>query len=74
MGRDFEIAVLDRQFWKYYLRPCSDALLANTLDWITYIFSTGAGYLDPCLGEEGAGAEHEDDVEDRVDGVFYDVG
>mmetsp|Transcript_1937 Transcript_1937/g.5612 ORF Transcript_1937/g.5612 Transcript_1937/m.5612 type:complete len:425 (-) Transcript_1937:27-1301(-) len=34
----------------------------------------GTGHLDPGLGEEGAGREDEDEVEDGVEGVVDDLG
>lgn len=39
----------------------------------THILGWGAGDVDPSLGEEGAGAQHEDNVEHRVDGVLQDM-
>ena len=39
----------------------------------TYILSRGSRHIDPGLGEEGAWAEHEGDVQDGVDGVLQDV-
>ena len=39
----------------------------------TYILGAGARHFDPGLGEEGAGSQHEDDVENSVDGVLQDV-
>lgn len=32
----------------------------------TYIFGRGSGDLNPGLGEEGAGAKHEDDVDNSM--------
>lgn len=42
-------------------------------NWNTYILSRRTGDIDPGLGEEGAGAQHEDDVEYGVHGVVRDV-
>ena len=39
----------------------------------THIFGAGAGDVDPGLGEDRAGPEHEDDVEDRMDRVLHHV-
>lgn len=39
----------------------------------THILGRRAGDVDPGLAEEGAGAQHEDDVEQRVHGVLRDV-
>lgn len=36
----------------------------------TYIFGRGAGHLNPGLGEEGTGAQHEADVDGSMDGVI----
>ena len=33
------------------------------------VLGRAAGHIDPGLGEEGAGTEHEEDVEERVDGI-----
>jgi hypothetical protein len=38
-----------------------------------YILGAGSGDVDPGLGEESAGAEHKDDVEHSVDGIFHYV-
>lgn len=35
-----------------------------------YIFGRGSRHLNPGLGEEGAGAEHEDNVDNSVDWVI----
>ena len=37
---------------------------------VTHIFGRGSRNLDPCLGEEGTGAQHEDDVDCSMDGVI----
>ena len=34
-----------------------------------HILGGAARHVDPCLGEEGAGSQHEGDVEEGVDGV-----
>ena len=39
----------------------------------TYILGTGSRHLNPCFGEEGAGAEHEYNVEHGVDGILSHV-
>ena len=39
----------------------------------THVLGTGARHIDPCLGEEGAGAEHEHDVDNGVYGVHIDM-
>jgi len=39
---------------------------------LTYIFGRGPRDLDPGLGEEGAGTEHEDDVDAGVNRVVHD--
>lgn len=38
----------------------------------TYVFGRGSWDLNPGLGEEGAGAEHEDNVDNHVDRVIQD--
>lgn len=38
-----------------------------------HVVRGGAGHLDPGLGEQGAGGEHEGDVEQGVDGVGCQV-
>ena len=39
-----------------------------------HIFGRGAAHLNPGLGEDGAGGEDEDQVEDEVEGVGVDLG
>ena len=39
----------------------------------THILGTGSGHFNPGLGEEGTGSEHEDDVENCMDGVLGHV-
>ena len=39
-----------------------------------HVLGRAARHVDPGLAEEGAGAEHEGDVEDRVDRVRQDTG
>lgn len=38
-----------------------------------YVFGARSADIDPGFGEECAGAEHEHDVDEAVDGVFQDV-
>lgn len=40
---------------------------------MTYILSRGARYINPCLGEECTRSEHEEDVEDSMDGIGHHV-
>lgn len=39
----------------------------------TYIFCRRAGYVDPCLREEGTGAQHKDDVDDSMKRILHHV-
>lgn len=43
------------------------------LELLGYITGAGARNLNPCLGEESAGTEHVDDVDNGVDGVEESV-
>lgn len=36
----------------------------------THILSTGSRDINPGLGEKGTGAQHEDDVENSMDGIL----
>lgn len=48
-------------------------MLIEIVETYTHILGGGAGDVDPGLGEEGAGAEHEHHVEQRVQRVVRDV-